>query len=117
VRLIPFSLAGPRLYIAWLGGWLVFDRPLAARTVSKRLRTLFGILGLAFQRPGEHLFGEDISDRDDHVLQLGELGAPRQSTRAIDSIDQTGRYAFDVRLHWLDSCGDFSLACHPWLLA
>ena len=82
----------------------------------KRLRPLLGRLGLAFECLGEHFFREDLSDRDDQVFQLGELGAPGQPLRAIDSIDQAFRHAFDVRPHRLNRRGNFFLACHPWLL-
>ena len=74
-------------------------------------------LGLAAEAEGEHLFGQDVADFQEEVLDVGQAGAPGRAVQAIELIDEIFGDALDVGPHLFGWRRALFGSSHPWVLS
>jgi RHS repeat-associated protein len=74
----------------------------------------FGLVG---QGQIEHLFSKDFADFQEEVFDVGKLGPPRRTGRAVELIDKIFGNTFDVGPYFFHQGGAFLGLSHPWILS
>jgi hypothetical protein len=71
--------------------------------------------GLAFQTKLKHFLGQDFTNLDDEIFELGQLGAPRRPLGSPEAIRKVLGDPLDVIADFFYFLTPFFVACHPWL--
>jgi len=69
---------------------------------------------LALECLVEHLFGENLSDRENGVLDGSQSGAPGRTIGTVDPIDQIDGDLFDLGTDSIGGGGRNGGGRHPW---